>query len=400
MPDIPGLERFQGVAHHTGRWPHEGVDVRGKRVGILGTGSSAVQALPIIAAEAEHVTVFQRTASFSIPAWNGPRSDEADRERKARYAEFRELERRTPGGNPWFGRSEKIMEATTEERAEELEARYRVGGFFLHSAYSDTFHDPRANELVADFVRDKIRERVDDPETAELLCPFEYPFATKRMCIDTDYYEAYNRPNVELVSVRETPIDEFTERGLRIGDTEYAFDVLVLASGFDAMTGAILGVDIRGRNGRTVQEKWEDGPRSYLGLTLAGFPNLFTITGPGSPSVLSNMMVSIEQHVDFVTDAIAYLRDNDLATIEPTAEAEEAWVDHVREEGEQTLYPLARSWYMGANVPGKPRVLLPYVTGVGAYRAQCERIVAAGYEGFVLEAERPDPVTAAAAGPA
>ena len=310
MPDIPGIDRFAGDSYHTGLWPHDPVDFSGKRVGIIGTGSSAVQALPLIAEDAAEVTVFQRTPAFSVPAWNGPLDEDAVRERKARYGEYRKLERESGGGNPWFAREESILAATPEERQQELESRYQVGGFFLHSAYSDLFTDQQANDLAADFVRDKIRERVRDQELAELLCPYDYPFATKRMCIDTGYYEAYNRDNVRLVSVRDTPIDEVTGAGLRIGDEEYALDALVIAAGFDAMTGALLAVDIRGRSGASLREKWANGPRSYLGLTLAGFPNFFTITGPGSPSVLSNMMVSIEQHVDWIADCLVHMRES------------------------------------------------------------------------------------------
>jgi cation diffusion facilitator CzcD-associated flavoprotein CzcO len=353
---------------------------------VLGTGSSAVQLVPAIAEDAAQVTVFQRTPAFSVPAWNAPLDADAVRERKARYAEYRRLARETGGGNPWHTREQSVHDETPEQRRREFEARYRVGGFFLHSAYSDLFTDAEANEMVSDFVREKIRQRVRDPELAELLCPYDYPLATKRMCVDTGYYEAFNRDNVRLVDVSESPIEEFTAAGLRVGGEELAFDVLVLATGFDAMTGALLGVDIRGRSGRSLRERWADGPRSYLGLTVAGFPNLFTITGPGSPSVLSNMMVSIEQHVDWVTGCVAHMRDRGLASVEPTVEAEDGWVERVRELGDASLYPRAKSWYMGANVPGKPRVLLPYVGGVGTYRRECEDVVERGYAGFAFGA--------------
>ncbi len=386
MPDIEGIERFRGGAYHTGLWPHEPVDVAGKRVGIIGTGSSAIQALPVIAEDAAQVTIFQRTPAFSVPAFNRPLEPDDVRERKAQYAEYRKAERASGGGNPWPAREQSVFDETPEQRRQQLETHYARGGFHLHAAYSDFFTDARANDVAADFVRGKIRERVHDPEVAELLCPHGYPFATKRMCIDTGYYEAYNRDNVRLVDVGKTPIEEITETGVRISDTAFAFDVLVYASGFDAMTGALTAVDIRGRSGQSVREKWADGPRSYLGLAIAGFPNLFTITGPGSPSVLSNMIVSIEQHVDLIAGCITYMRERGLSTVEATVEGEAAWVDHVREIGEETLYPLAGSWYMGANVPGKPRVLLPYVGGVGEYRKECERIVERGYEGFAFDA--------------
>ena len=398
-PDIEGIERFAGEAYHTALWPHEPVDFRGKRVGVIGTGSSAVQVVPAIAEDAAEVTVFQRTPAFSVPAWNAPLSPEAVRERKERYDEVRQLARETGGGNPWHTRQVSVHDETPEQRRREFEERYRVGGFYLHSAYSDLFTDAEANDLVSDFVRDKIRERVDDPELAERLCPYDYPLATKRMCVDTGYYEAYNRDDVRLVDVRDTPIDEITEAGLRVGGEELAFDLLVYATGFDAMTGALTAVDPRGRAGVALCEKWADGPRTYLGLAFAGFPNLFTVAGPGSPSVLSNMIVSIEQHVDFIADCVAYMRERGYTSVEPTIEAEDAWVEHVRQVGDESLYPrAASSWYMGANVPGKPRALLPFVGGVGVYRRECERIVAAGYEGFAFgtrhEAPAPVGVTA------
>jgi cyclohexanone monooxygenase len=402
LPDIDGIERFAGEAYHTGLWPHEPVDFKGKRVGVIGTGSSAVQIVPAIADDAAEVTVFQRTPAFSVPAWNGPLDPDAVRERKERYDEYRRLARVTGGGNPWHTRKVSIHEETPEQRRRELEARYRVGGFYLHAAYSDLFTDTEANELVSDFVRDKIRERVADPELAERLCPYDYPLGTKRMCVDTGYYEAYNRDNVRLVSVKDAPIEAVTEAGLRVGGEELAFDILVYATGFDAMTGALTAVDPRGRGGESLREKWAEGPRAYLGLAFAGFPNLFTVTGPGSPSVLSNMLVSIEQHVDFIAGCVAFMDERGHRTVEPTTEAEDAWVEHVRRVGDESLYPrsaTANSWYMGANVRGKPRALLPFVGGVGSYRRECERIVAAGYEGLafdVAQRKRRTPVGAAA----
>ena len=389
MPDIPGIERFAGPAHHTGLWPHEPVDLAGKRVGVIGTGSSAVQAIPLIAAVAEHVTVFQRTPPFSVPSWNGPLDPDFVRAHKARYAEYRQIARESSGAHAWHEGRQSIFDVGDEERERELEARYEVGGFFLASAYRDLFSDEKANEILAEFIRGKIRERVRDPETAELLCPSTYPVATKRMCVDVDYYETYNRDNVRLVDLAHAPIDEISATGVRVGDEEFACDVLVFATGFDAMTGALLAVDIRGRAGVSLQEKWADGARSYLGLALAGFPNLFTINGPGSPSVLTNMIVSIEQHVDWIAECIGYMRDRGYASVEATSAAEEAWVDHVRRLGAESLYPRADSWYMGANIPGKPRVLLPYVGGAGRYRAECDRIAANGYEGFSFGAPGP-----------
>ena len=400
LPDLPGIERFAGAAYHTGSWPHEPVDFAGKRVAVIGTGSSSVQVVPAVAETAAEVVVFQRTPAFSVPAWNGPLDADAVRERKEHYSEYRRLARETGGGNPWHTRKESVHDETPEQQQREFEARYALGGFHLHAAYYDLFTDAEANDLLSDFVRDKIRRRVNDPELAELLCPYDYPLATKRMCVDTGYYEAFNRDNVRLVSVRDTPIEEITEAGLRVGGEELRFDVIVFATGFDAMTGALARIDIRGRGGELIRDKWAAGPRNYLGLTLSGFPNLFTITGPGSPSVLSNMMVSIEQHVDFVADCIAHMRHKGFTTVEPTPEAENGWAEHVRALGEASLYPRAksaRSWYMGANVPGKAQVLLPYVGGVGRYRRECERVVERGYEGFAFgvrqaRREAPEPV--------
>jgi cyclohexanone monooxygenase len=387
LPEIDGLERFGGEVYQTALWPREPVDFGGRRVGVVGTGSSGVQVVPEIARTAAHLAVLQRTPAFSVPSWNGPLEAAVERDVKQHYAERRALARETAGGNPWHERPQSVFDATPAEREAEFEARYRVGGFFLHSAYNDLFTDPAANEIISDFVRSKIRSRVDDADLAEQLCPYDYPLATKRMCIDTGYYEAFNRPGVRLVNLRRTPIVEVMERGIRIGGPapeELPLDALVLATGFDAMTGALAAVDLRGRGGIALRDKWAEGPRTYLGLAHAGFPNLFTITGPSSPSVLSNVMVSIEQHVELVATILGHLRDHELTTIEPTVEAEDAWVEHHRALGDASLYPRANSWYMGANVPGKPRVLLPYVGGVGRYRRICERDVSRGFAGFAL----------------
>jgi cyclohexanone monooxygenase len=387
LPEIDGLERFGGEVYQTALWPREPVDFGGRRVGVVGTGSSGVQVVPEIARTAAHLAVLQRTPAFSVPSWNGPLEAAVERDVKQHYAERRALARETAGGNPWHERPQSVFDATPAEREAEFEARYRVGGFFLHSAYNDLFTDPAANEIISDFVRSKIRSRVDDADLAEQLCPYDYPLATKRMCIDTGYYEAFNRPGVRLVNLRRTPIVEVMERGIRIGGPapeELPLDALVLATGFDAMTGALAAVDLRGRGGIALRDKWAEGPRTYLGLAHAGFPNLFTITGPSSPSVLSNVMVSIEQHVELVATILGHLRDHELTTIEPTVEAEDAWVEHHRALGDASLYPRANSWYMGANVPGKPRVLLPYVGGVGRYRRICERVVSSGFAGFAV----------------
>jgi len=384
VPRIPGLEAFRGPRYHTGHWPHEGVDFTGRRVGVIGTGSSAIQSIPIIAEQATHLFVFQRTPNFSIPAHNAPLDREFERRVKAGYAEFRRQARESRVGFVVERSDDSALAVTADERRREYEKRWRRGGLGFTATFADLLINPKANETAAEFCREKIREVVRDPAVAEVLVPQDYPVGTKRMCVDTRYYETFNRPNVTLVDIRRSPIETITPDGLRTRDGAYAFDSLVLATGFDAMTGALLAVDIRGRAGLTLREAWAEGPRTYLGLAIAGFPNLFMITGPGSPSVLSNMIVSIEQHVDWIADCLAYLRARGHATIEATAPAQEGWVSHVNEVGHATLYPRANSWYMGANVPGKPRVFMPYIGGVGAYRQICDGVTAKGYQGFAV----------------
>ncbi|MCL4242436.1 MAG: NAD(P)/FAD-dependent oxidoreductase [Dehalococcoidia bacterium] len=389
VPDIPGLERYEGEWYHTGAWPHEGVDFSGKTVGVIGTGSSAIQSIPVIAQQAKHLTVFQRTANFSMPANNGPLDEDYRAKMTTDYTSIRKAARNSPAGILGRPMSDKsVLEASEEERNREFEARWEIGGLGLGGAFNDVGLNLEANAIAAEFVRSKIRAIVKDPETAELLCPRDYPFGTKRLCVDTGYYATFNRDNVKLVNIKGNPIEEITPRGLRTGNAEYEFDAIVFATGFDAMTGALLKIDIRGRDGLTLREKWEHGPRTYLGLQVAGFPNLFTITGPGSPSVLSNMIVSIEQHVDWIFDCLSYLREHELSTIEASREAEDRWVDHVNEIASHTLFPMANSWYIGANIPGKPRVFMPYIGGVGNYAQKCQHIADNGYDGFELDSGR------------
>ena len=384
VPDFEGLESFEGARYHTGRWPHEGVDFTGRRVAVIGTGSSAIQSIPLIARQAAHVYVFQRTPNYSMPAHNAPLDPDYERRVKAAYAEFRRQARESRVGFVTERSGDSALAVPAEEREREYEKRWSRGGLGFSAAYTDLLTSQEANDTAADFFRAKIRAVVRDPAVSDLLCPTSYPLGTKRLCVDTDYYETFNRDNVTLVDVRARPIEAITPKGVRTGGVEYAVDDLVFATGFDAMTGALLNIDIRGRGGRRLASEWADGPRTYLGLTVEGFPNLFTITGPGSPSVLSNMIVSIEQHVDWIADCLAYLRARGLAAIEATREAEDAWVTHVNEVGHMTLYPRAASWYMGANVPGKPRIFMPYVGGVGTYRQKCDEVAAKGYEGFAL----------------
>ncbi|SHN18535.1 flavin-containing monooxygenase [Cryptosporangium aurantiacum] len=382
IPEIAGRESFAGATYHTARWPQEGVDFAGQRVAVIGTGASGIQAVPLIAEQADHLTVFQRTANFSVAGSNEPLPRDEMRERQAHYAEFRERARRSFGGVLLRQNRVSALAVSEVERAAEFASRWGTGGFSFMAAFDDLIFDPAANEHAAEFVRQKIRDIVTDPATADLLTPRDHPIGTKRICVDSGYYATFNRNNVTLVDLRATPIERLTPGGLRVGGQEYAVDSIVFATGFDAMTGAVLRMDIRGRDARTIQEKWSGGPTTYLGLAVAGFPNLFLIAGPGSPSVISNAFLSIEQHVDWIGDCLVMMRDQGLATIEAEPEAEAAWVDHVNEVADRTLYVKADSWYLGANVPGKPRMFMPYIGGVSRYRKRCDAVAATDYEGF------------------
>jgi cation diffusion facilitator CzcD-associated flavoprotein CzcO len=387
VPDIAGLDSFEGDWHHTARWPEEGVDVRRRRVGVIGTGSTGIQLIPEIVEDAAHTYVFQRTANFSVPNANKPMDPELERSVKARYAEQRDIARRSLLGVAIPPGERSVLEVSDEEAQRTFQERWDLGGGMpVLLSYNDLLVNEEANAKIADFVRAKIRATVTDPELAELLCPRGFPIGAKRLCQDEGYFATFNRDDVTLVDIRSAPIEEITPAGVRTAAGEYEVDVIIFATGFDALTGALLAVDIRGRDGRSLRDAWAHGPRSYLGLAVAGFPNLFTVTGPGSPSVLSNVITSIEQHVEWIADCIADLRQRELTRIEATPEAQEAWMEHVAEVAAFTLFPRAESWYVGANVPGKPRVFMPYVGGVGAYRERCAQIAANDYEGFELSA--------------
>ena len=384
VPEFKGIETFTGKRYHTGHWPHDGVNFTGQRVGVIGTGSSAIQSIPEIARQAAQLFVFQRTPNFSVPAHNAPLSREVMEDWNANLAGYRHKERTSPFGFVHEQPTRAALEVSREEQQREYEIRWQRGGFHLLGAFTDVLFNNDANDTAAAFVREKIRGIVRDPAVAEALLPNSYPIGTKRLCVDTGYFATFNRSNVTLIDLRATPIDAITPAGVRTSAAEYELDSIVFATGFDAMTGALSNIEIRGRAGVALKQKWSAGPRTYLGLMIAGFPNLFTITGPGSPSVLSNMVVSIEQHVDWIADCLAYLSERRLATMEATLDAENTWVSHVNEVGHQTLFPLANSWYMGANIPGKPRVFMPYIGGVGPYRQKCDEVAAKGYEGFVF----------------
>jgi cation diffusion facilitator CzcD-associated flavoprotein CzcO/acetyl esterase/lipase len=381
--DIPGTDDFAGEVYFTSRWPHEGVDFTAKRVGVVGTGSSGIQSIPLIAAEASELVVFQRTPNFSLPALNGPPPSERLTQLAEDREAYREAARWSMAGVTMPITTDTVATLSEDERRRRFEDSWAEGHLLAFaSRFADLITNREANDAVAEMVREKIREVVDDPATAEALCPTTFPLATKRMCLDTGYYETFNQPHVRLVDLRKTPINTVTPTGIDTTEESFEFDAIVYATGFDAMTGAIVGVDITGRDGVTLKEKWDHGPLTYLGLTTLGFPNLFMITGPGSPSVLSNMSVSIEQHVDWIADCVEFLRERGFERIEPTKTAEDGWNQHVNDCGEITLFPFANSWYMGANIPGKPRVFLPYIGGVGVYRGTCDAVVEQGYLGF------------------
>jgi cyclohexanone monooxygenase len=362
------------------------VDFTGQRVGVIGTGSSGVQMIPNIARQAKHLHVFQRTANFSLPARNAPLDPDKEREHKANYPERRRAAYDTPFGIAGYPPPTKsALEATPEERERVYEAKWEEGGSisFLYS-FNDLLTNKQANDTASEFVREKIRGIVEDPATAELLAPKDHPIGTKRLCLDTNYYETYNRDNVTLVDARRAPIEEITPKGLRTRAGDYEFDSLVFATGFDAMTGALREIDVRGPGGEKLADKWEGGPRTYLGLMVAGFPNMFVITGPGSPGVKTQMILSIEHHTDWIADCLEKMRAEGAVRIEATEESEAKWVEHVNDVADSTLYPLANSWYVGANIPGKPRVFMPYVGGLHVYARKCAEIVRNGYEGFTL----------------
>ena len=382
LPAIPGVETFAGPRYHTGQWPHAPVDFMGLRVGVIGTGSSAVQSIPEIARQARELTVFQRTATYSVPAWNAPLDPAYEARVKADYPGFRVRNALMPAafGSNLNVNPQSALAATPEEREAAFDARWAAGGLGFSRTFGDIILNEQANACAADYVRRKIADIVDDPDTAHLLAPTQ-PVACKRLCVDTGYYETFNLPHVHLVDISATGIEEITVHGLKAGGRHFALDALVFATGFDAMTGTLLKLDIRGRGGMALADKWRAGPLNYLGLSTAGFPNFFTITGPGSPSVLTNMRVSIEQHVRWIADRVAWMGVHGHVRIEASESAERDWVGHVNGVANQTIFPSCNSWYLGANVTGKTRVFMPLV-GFPAYVEKCDAVVRAGYEGF------------------
>jgi cyclohexanone monooxygenase len=383
-PAFKGIEDFRGPIYHTGEWPHEGVDFTGLRVGVIGTGSSAIQSIPIIAQQARQLTVFQRTATWSVPAWNEKLTPEYLKAAKADYPALRAKARARPTGFYFLFNSKPALEAREEERERQYEEAWQRGGLPFLGSYGDLLFEKAANDTIADFARKKIRSIVKDPATAELLCP-ENVFGCKRLCVDTDYFATYNLPHVKLVDVSKAPIERFTANGIEVNGVEYQFDAVVSATGFAAMTGAFEKIRITGRDGRTLAEKWQAGPRAYLGLASEGFPNLFMITGPGSPSVLASMIQAIEQHVDWLADCLGHMRDIGADSIEPKREDEDAWVEHVNDVSTVSLRSTCSSWYVGTNIPGRPRVFMPYIGGFPVYVQKCNEVMSGGFAGFVLD---------------
>ena len=384
-PPIPGAETFEGTQHHTARWPAEGVDVGGKRVGVIGTGSSGVQVIPQVAKRAERVFVFQRTAQYTVPARNHPLDDDARNEFKGSFGQRQAFKRTTPAGlsrpRPVVSSAPEMDEST---RTDVLEASWQLGGPGFAMTFDDILTDPESNERAARFVRQKIRDKVDDPEVAETLVDIDYPIGARRLIVDIDYFETYNRDNVTLVDVRTAPITEITPRGLRTQAGHYDLDVLVYATGFDGMTGALLSMDISGVGELALRDKWADGAGTYMGLVASGFPNLFMITGPGSPAVFSNVMLSIEQHVEWIADCLAYMVEGGFDRIDADAEAETRWTRQIEEVAARSIVGKTNSWWTGANIPGKPRGITMYLGGTHNYRATCDEIATNGYEGFTL----------------
>jgi len=383
-PKFNGLQTFEGELYHTAHWPHEDVDFAGKRVGVIGTGSSGIQSIPIVAEQAAQLYVFQRTPNYSVPAGNKPLTPEDIADIKANYAERRRLSWRSGGGSPHIAHPNRTMDVSPEERRQAFENRWQLGGVLFAKTFPDQMVDPVANEEARKFYEEKIRALIGDPQVADMLIPDDHPIGTKRICTDSNYFQIFNRPNVELISVRKTPIQSIDATGINTTDAHFDLDVIVLATGFDAMTGALSKIDIVGRGGQALRDDWRHGPRTYLGLGVDGFPNLFIVSGPGAPAVLANMVLHAEAHVNWIADCIDHLDKHGYAGIEARLEAVNLWIAECAARAEATLFPKADSWYMGANVPGKPRVFMLFVSGFAVYNDIRAEVAAAGYSGFEL----------------
>ncbi len=395
LPDIPGRDHFAGKSYHTGRWPHEQVDFTNLRVAVIGTGSSGIQSIPVIAEQAGHVTVFQRTPNYTVPAGNRPLDPHELGELKSRYGELRAASGKGFAALPFKPAGHSALAVSDAKRQEVYERWWSHRGLAFQGAFADLLFDEEANRTAAEFVRRKIRELVNDGKVAELLTP-DFPLGCRRLCVDTNYYPTYNRDNVTLVDLGREPIDRIVPGGVRTGSRTHAADAIVFATGYDAITGALLAMDIRGRNGLSLRDKWAQAPRAFLGLAACGFPNLFMINGPGSPSVLVNMVTGIEQHVEWIADCLIHMRNRGLDAIEAMAQQEDAWAAHNNEVAERSIRGNCASWYTGANIPGKPGGFMPYVGGFPAYVEKCRQVVEEGYAGFAFSPrQRPGPLSAA-----
>ncbi|MGQ4596689.1 NAD(P)-binding domain-containing protein [Nocardia sp. R6R-6] len=388
VPEFPGIENFSGQVYATHRWPHEGVDLAGKRVGVIGTGSSGIQVISSIAEEVSELYVFQRTANYATPLRNRPTDPAEQADVIARYSEIRKAARNSVMGvtsAPPHGSAKRADPVARRAVFDEL---YEEGGFyFLLSSYDDVMIDEDSNEIAAEYIRERIAERVENPQIAELLTPRDHPYGTKRPPLETEYYETFNRENVTLVDVKSHPIEKVTSAGIVTGNATYELDVIILAMGFDAFTGALLRMGIVGREGRPLEDEWRNGPRTYLGIASEGFPNFFMITGPHSAVANYNNPLAIEDHVKFATDVIEYMIDNGHSEVEATRAAEENWLELIETMVAASLYPRADSWYMGANIPGKPRSpLIGFIGGAAEYRRICAEVVEKGYDGFAFTA--------------
>ena len=384
-PEIAGIDAFEGESYYTNSWPHEDPDLRGKRVAVIGTGSSGIQSIPLIAQDAAEVTVYQRTPAYTMPARNRPLEPEEVAAHKADYARHRAQERSSRSGTLVVGNPDSALEATDGERRRRFEECWRTGSFGCALvSFSDIVTHREANDHLVDFLREKVHEIVDDQSLASALASWEYPFGSRRVCLDTDYYATFNLPHVHLVDVKRDPIARVTPRGVATASGEREHDVIVYATGFDAFTGTLFRLGIRGRGGVRLQDAWAAGPRTYLGLQSAGFPNLFVVVGPQSPSLVVNVLWAVEQHVDWIMDALDHAQEHGIQVIEARDAAQDEWVRHVAEVGHATLYPVADSYMTNANIPGKPRVFMPYLGGFGAYGDRIAQEAADGYPGFVL----------------
>jgi cation diffusion facilitator CzcD-associated flavoprotein CzcO len=385
-PDIPGRDDFSGACHHTGQWPHEGVDFAGKRVAVIGTGSTGIQVIPVIAQQAAEVTVFQRTANYSIPARNAPLTSAEKEYVKTHTDDLRHVMTHNTNGHAFWIDDVQAFDVTDAERQAKYQTAWDRGGLQFRATFKDLLTSQASNDTAASFIKTRILEVVKDPQKAADLTDFDHPFGAKRPPIDSHYFETFNLAHVNLVNLRKDPIQRITALGIQTDSALHLCDIIVFATGFDAMTGAFNKIAFTGRDGHNLKDVWRGGPKTYLGLQIPGFPNLFTITGPGSPSVLCNLPPQIEQHVDWITACIAYLRQHGIATIEATNEATERWGDEVNRAANATLLASVKhSWYLGANVPGKPRMFMPYAGGLKRYRDECDAVAADNYRGFALQ---------------